>query len=232
MSTSVTAVFDLDRTVTRDGTYTPFLLHCAPSGPLVAVRVAVAAAAALAYTGGLITRGALKARMLDLFIAGASREQVAAWADDFVDRWLVSRVRPGALNAIARHRAAGHRLVLATASFDFYAETFAKRLGFDDVIATKSVWDSSGKLCAALDGENCYGPAKLGAVRNYFAAQTSQSRIVAYSDHHSDLGLLQWAHEGVAVNPNKKLRHLAPAHNLAVVDWDRTENVSASRPTV
>jgi HAD superfamily hydrolase (TIGR01490 family) len=164
-----------------------------------------------------MTRAGLKARMLELSIAGASRDQVAAWAEAFVSRWMKIQVRPGALAAIARHKAAGDRLVLATASFDFYAAVFARHLGFDDVIATRSVWRDE-RLCAALDGENCYGADKVAAVKAYLAAHPG-ARITAYSDHHTDFAFLRMADEGVAVNPNAKLRKLATAHGLAVVDW-------------
>lgn len=215
------AIFDLDRTITRAGTYTPFLLHCLPSGLSRVGAVLAALPAALRYELGGITRGALKARMLELSIAGASGEQVAAWSEAFVGRWLESRVRPGARAAIARHKEAGDRLVLATASFDFYARVFAARLGFDDVVATVSVWDGANRLCAALAGENCYGPAKLAMVESHMATLPGAPRVVAYSDHHSDFALLQWAGEGVAVNPNAKLRRLAEANDLAIVDWER-----------
>ena len=216
------AVFDLDRTVTRAGTYTPFLLSCIPPGLGMAGRMSKALAGAVAYQLGLTTRGALKARMLEVSIAGATRDQVDAWSEAFVARWLQTHIRPGARAAIARHRSAGDRLVLATASFDFYARVFAARLGFDDVIATVSVWDENGRLRAALAGENCYGAVKLAAVQSYLAGRPSPARVVAYSDHHTDFALLRWAQEGVAVNPNAKLRRLAAAHGLATVDWDKT----------
>ncbi len=214
----VIAVFDLDRTITRAGTYTPFLLGCMPGGLTKILRVAAALAHGVAYKTKRIDRAEMKARMLALSIAGASRAQVGAWAGDFVDRWLISHTRPGALAAIARHRAAGDHLVLATASYDFYAAVFAARLGFDHVIATKSVWDAE-KLRAAVDGENCYGLAKLAAVQAYLKSH-SPAKTLAYSDHHSDFALLRAVDEGVAVNPNGKLRRLAEAHKMAVVDWN------------
>jgi phosphoserine phosphatase len=109
---------------------------------------------------------------------------------------------------------------MATASFDFYARVFAQRLGFDETIATASVWDEKDCLRAAVAGENCYGAAKVAMVKSYLAAHPA-SRITAYSDHHTDFEFLRMADEGVAVNPNKKLRKLAEAHGLAIVDWDR-----------
>jgi len=219
---AVVAVFDLDRTVTRSGTYTPFLLHCrsllSPSGfwnflcgmPTLA-----------RYHLGRATRGMLKETMLRYWIAGTSRSQVSAWVHAFTERWLESHIRPGARAAIARHRAEGHHLVLATASLDFYATEFANRLGFDHVIATPSVWDDSGRLCPRLGGENCYGHAKLAAVKAYVGSLPAPMRAVVYSDHYSDLDLLRWASEGVAVNPDMKLRKVAPVHDLVVVDWNK-----------
>ena len=217
----VVVLFDLDRTITRAGSYTPFLLHCVPATPATAARIIATLAAMAAYATKRMTRGALKARMLELFIAGSTRVQVAAWAAAFVGRWLHSHLRPGALRAIERHRAAGHRLVLVTASFDFYAQIFADRLGFHHLIATASVWDEADRLCPALAGDNCYGTAKLAAVKSCFSDKAQPPCIVAYSDHHSDCELLRWADEGVAVNPTARLRALAQIHNLAVVDWSR-----------
>ncbi|MHB1207269.1 MAG: HAD family hydrolase [Rhodospirillaceae bacterium] len=211
------AIFDLDRTVTRQGTYTPFLLHCAQA--LGKSRLAVVAAALPAVAGyglGFRSRGELKARMLECAIAGRPRAEVMAWAGGFGS---VTEIRPGARAAIARHRAAGDRLVLATASFDFYAQVFAEALGFDDLIATGSVWRDE-VLAPAIAGENCYGPAKLAAVRAYVERMNPRPRVVAYSDHHSDFALLRWADEGVAVNPSSRLRSLARAHALTISDWD------------
>jgi phosphatidylglycerophosphatase C len=213
------AVFDLDRTITRAGTYTPFLLSCMPFGLSTLGRVAAALGYGAAYKAKRFDRAGMKSRMLRLSIAGAPRAQVDAWAGAFVARWMTTHVRPGAVDAIARHRAAGDHLVLATASFDFYADVFARHLGFDHVIATASAWDAQGALRAAVDGENCYGAAKLARVQMYLSDHPD-AQITAYSDHHTDFGLLSAAHEGVAVNPNAKLRRLAQAHNMPIVDWN------------
>ncbi|MEQ9449052.1 MAG: HAD-IB family hydrolase [Rhodospirillaceae bacterium] len=213
------AIFDLDRTITRAGTYTPFLLSSARATPSRYMRIPTALTYMGAYAAKRISRAALKAHMLDLFIAGATRAQVEVWAETFVDRWLQVQVRPGALQAIERHRAAGDYLVMATASFDFYAEVFARRLGLHHTIATASVWDTNDCLCAAVAGENCYGPAKVEAVESYLKSYPSRPHITVYSDHHSDFDLLASADEGVAVNPNGKLRALARNEGLAIVDW-------------
>lgn len=221
------AVFDLDRTITRHGTFTPFLMHCVPAHQRTFERLPVAIWLTAIYGFGMISRDDVKARMLDVNIVGATRAQIAAWADSYVERCLDCHVRPGAVAAIKTHRAAGHHLVLATASFDFYAQVFADMLGFDHLIATKSVWDDRGRLRAALGGENCYGEVKFNAVQDYVAAMIPRPHVVAYSDHHSDVDLLRWADEGVAVNPKGRLQRMAVAHGFKIADWEQPEAVAA-----
>src|SRR5688500_14813352 len=105
-SAPVVAVFDLDRTITRSGTYTPFLVHCMPPTVRTLRRSWAALRITTAFGLGLMSRDDAKARMIEVNIAGASRAQVASWADGFVAKSLRSRVRPGALVAIERHKAA------------------------------------------------------------------------------------------------------------------------------
>lgn len=217
----IVAVFDLDRTITRMGTFTPFLMHCVPAHQRTLERLPIAMWLTAIYAFGMISRDDVKARMLDVNIVGSTRAQVAAWADTYVEKCLVDHVRPGALGAISKHREAGHHLVLATASFDFYAQVFADVLGFDHLIATKSVWDDRGRLRAALGSENCYGRVKFTAVQDYVAAMIPRPRVIAYSDHHSDVELLRWADEGVAVNPNGRFHRMAVANGFQIVDWEK-----------
>ena len=55
--------------------------------------------------------------MLQAILKGASRKQVSSFVIPFVERWVTQCLRQGAVEAIAKHKAAGDLLVLATASF-------------------------------------------------------------------------------------------------------------------
>ncbi len=97
------------------------------------------------------------------------------------------------------------------------------QLGFDAVVATPSTWDEEDRLTSRLGGENCYGDAKL----RYLA-----SRIVeldgkmagferyAYTDHHTDAPLLEWATKPKVVNPKKKMQAIAEEKGYPILDWD------------
>ena len=111
---------------------------------------------------------------------------------------------------------------MATASYALYVDAIAERLGFDDVIATKSMRGADGRVMARIDGDNCYGPAKLAMIKDWLAtAQIDRGHIRFYSDHVSDAPVFDWADEAVAVNPSRGLQSLAERRGWKAEDWSR-----------
>jgi phosphatidylglycerophosphatase C len=124
-------------------------------------------------------------------------------------------LKPQALQRIAMHRDRGDMLVMATAGIDIYAKAVGELLGFDHVLATRSSWEGD-RLSRGLDGPNLRGADKLAEVKKLCAIlQQNSARLIAYSDHHSDLLLLRYADKGVAVDPTPRLA-LAIADDLAI----------------
>ena len=109
---------------------------------------------------------------------------------------------------------------MATASYRLYAEAIATRLGFDDVIGTGSIIGLDERVHAKIDGENCYGPAKLRMVADWLEKSGfERGHVRFYSDHASDAPVFEWADEPVAVNPHAKLAKLAATRGWMVEDW-------------
>lgn len=218
------AIYDMDRTVTRHPTWTPFLWHWArENAPWRLAFVPAAVAFAIAHKLGLMSRGRLKERMHGLFIGRhVEAAAMAHAARRFAERVTALGVLPQALERIARDRAEGWELVLATASHRFYATDIAAALGFDHVIATDSVYAADGRLEARIAGENCYGAGKLRMVDAWMAAEglaRADVRVRFYSDHVTDAPVLGWADEPFAVNAHGPLRMLATARGWPMLDW-------------
>jgi HAD superfamily hydrolase (TIGR01490 family) len=216
------AIYDMDRTVTRHATYTPFLLHCAlRRAPWRLLLLPLVIASMLAYVLKLIDRGKLK-EINHRLLLGHRRhpKELKPLVDSFAERTVASNVRPGARQAIERDKAEGRRVVMATASYRLYAEAIAERLGFDDVIGTGSIIGLDERVHARIDGENCYGPAKLRMVEDWLSKSGfERGHVRFYSDHASDAPVFEWADEPVAVNPHDTLRRLAVESGWAVEDW-------------
>jgi len=213
-----TAIFDLDRTITRSPTWTPFLFHVNGLRPAFLVRFLLLALHMIGYKLKLASRDSIKAHGVRT-LAGIDRATLQAKADAFVADRMAHDLRPGARAAITFHRTRGDRLILATAAVDIVAEPFGRALGFDEVIATRLSW-SAGASVPMLDGANCYGTEKLRRISEIHALHPFGGPVFAYSDHVSDLKLLCQADHGIAVNPSFGLRRAAPTCGIKIVDFD------------
>jgi HAD superfamily hydrolase (TIGR01490 family) len=216
------AIYDMDRTVTRRATYTPFLIHCAlRRAPWRLLFLPFVVASMLAYVAKLIDRARLK-EINHRLLLGQRRHphELKPLVDSFAERTVASNIRPGARAAIARDKAEGRRVVMATASYRLYADAIGRLLGFDDVIGTGSIIGLDSQVHAKIDGENCYGPAKLRMVTDWLRKSGLQrGHVRFYSDHASDAPVLEWADEAVAVNPHDRLARLAGERGWTVEDW-------------
>ena len=218
------AVYDMDRTLTRRATYTPFLLHCAlRRAPWRLLFLPLVLLSMLAYVARLIDRAKLKEINHHLLLGSKIHPRdLKPLVESFADTQVVTNIRPGARKAIARDKAEGRRLVLATASYRLYADAIADRLGFDDVIGTSSVIGLDDRVHATIAGENCYGPAKMRMISDWIEASElkgAHGHVRFYSDHVSDRPAFEWADQPVAVNPHGKLRRLAEQKGWEIEDW-------------
>ncbi|MEM6988291.1 MAG: HAD-IB family hydrolase [Pseudomonadota bacterium] len=214
------AVFDLDGTLTSKDTYKRFLrqrLRARPWRAVTCVTLPWHYHVAVSQRRDHVW---LKLKALKAVVAGSSRAELASFAERFARDVVETDVSAAARDRIASHRAAGDNVVLCSASFDFYVEAIGAALGFDQVICTRSSWRND-RLVAAIDGENCFGDEKIRRLDAYVARLDSTARptVTAYTDHHSDLPLLEWADVPVAISPTKPMRAIADERGFAVEMW-------------
>ncbi len=207
------AIYDMDKTITRRATFGPFVMHALRRRPWRGAALPLMGLATLGYGLRLIGRGRLK--QINLRLAAGRGCEAGALGEGFAQVTMRRNILPSAIAQIAADRAAGFRLVLASASCEFYVRPIAALLGFDAVIATAT-------NRARIVGENCYGPAKRRMVEAWFKAEgidPDQAEIRFYSDHVSDAPMFALAASPRVVNPHRALRRLAARKHWAVRDW-------------
>jgi HAD superfamily phosphoserine phosphatase-like hydrolase len=217
------AIYDMDRTITRGPTYAAFMWRAATRlAPWRLPLAPLALLTGLAYLLGLIDRGRLKELNFRLLVGRVAPARLDKVVQDFADRQVRTNIMPGARARLAEDRAAGRRLVLATASYRLYAAAIAQRLGFDDVIATDVEYDRQGRTVARIDGVNCYGLGKLDMIEAWLQKQGLEREalhIRFYSDHISDAPVHHWSDEAFATNAHARLVRLAEDEGWQVLDW-------------
>lgn len=217
------SIFDMDKTITRAATFGPFLIYAVPRYALWRIIFApLVLITTLGFLLGMVSRGRLKEINLSLMLGpridAAKLERISV---GFAGHTLSRNCLAGALACVEAERAAGRRVVLATASYAFYVRQIAALIGVSDVIATRTT-DAGGTVSPKIDGENCYADAKLRMVQDWMAAEKIDRTAVHirfYSDHVSDAPCLEWADEAFATNAHAPLRALAADKGWHIVDW-------------
>ena len=159
------AIYDMDRTVTRIGTFTPFLVFVAKRRPLRLLLLPLYLLALIGYPLGLLGRKRLKEIGFGLILGRrVAAAKLQALARDYAGHVLQRNFYAEARQRIAADRAEGCRLVMATASPDFYVDEIAALLGFDG---------STARTATLRRNSNASGPgwaqrrerAKSGSIR-------------------------------------------------------------------
>ena len=232
-STHPLSIFDLDRTLTINGTWSPFLLFAARRrAPWRLAFVPLVVTLMAAYKARFLSRKQLKQAMQRLMLGSAvDLDAVNELAVAYAEQSLAQNIHPDAIASIAAERAAGRRVVIASAAHLFYLEAIGERLGVSDVVGTPSIWRGRD-LTPRIAGANCYGADKRRMLDHWLAGQDidrADAHIRFFSDDLSDLPTFEWADEAVAVNPSRKLLQLALRRGWTIYDWRQTRRAAAKR---
>ena len=142
-------------------------------------------------------------------LGGRSAAEWAPLRARFVATAIMPRLGAAAFALVARHRDAGDRLVLTTATNRFLTEPIAAALDIDDLIAT-DLEVVAGAFTGRTEGVVNMREGKLARMQAWLDAAglpTSSLRDATfYSDSINDLPLLSAVGTPVVVNPDPRLR--------------------------
>ncbi len=219
------AIFDLDYTLTKRGTWGRFVFQNVKWQPWLWGPLLVSAAwHQWLYKQGRIARIEVKQAMIRWSMAGKTRANMLRLAENFAQNEVPNKLRPGAIRALNAHKDAGDIIIIASAAVDIIVEAIARRLDIKHWVATNMKWEND-RLLADFSSKNCYGIEKLNRTGPLLDENTglkqSDTIITFYSDSHSDIEMFTFCDIGIAVNPNPRLRHAAPDLGIEIVDWNQ-----------
>lgn len=212
-------VFDLDGTITRRDTYLPFLFGLLLRKPWIIYRLIGLPFAVVMHLAGMRNNTWLKKVFLKAFLKGMTEQQINIWVDSFADKVINNGLRDGAVAELNKHIQAGSCVLLVSASLDIYVNCIGEKLGVHATLCTEVEFDDYGCITGDLKTENCYGQEKISRLECWLQQHGAKSVDIAYSDHHSDIPLLNFADIGVAVSPSKKLSEFIQVNELKLVHW-------------
>ncbi|MDA8708219.1 HAD-IB family hydrolase [Hellea sp.] len=217
------AIFDLDYTLTKRGTWGRFVVKTVKYKPWLWLPLALSAGLTQwRYKQGHVPRIRVKQAMMRWSMVGKSKADLQKLADDFAANEVESGLRPGAIKALEAHRAKGDTLIIASAAVDLIVAPIAKKLNIDHWVATDMAWEN-GRLAPEFASKNCYGPEKLARVKQFLAEnpglKQTNTLITMYSDSYSDIDILRFSDNGIAVNADRKLEKACQGEGFESVGW-------------
>ncbi len=189
--------FDFDGTITTKDTLRLFLTRVRSSKELAVAFARHAPQLGLALRGGSARDRAKELVCMDV-LGGLPRHRAEAGAAETAEVVRRGLIRPDTEARIRWHQAAGHRVVVVSASFEAYVRQVATSLGIDEVIATRWEVDPATELLTGrLDGLNVRGEAKVSLLDDLLGGPRPLE--YAYGNSSGDTAMLARARHPVRV---------------------------------
>ncbi len=206
----VAAFFDLDKTIIATSSAYAFgreFMHNGLISPGEALQMSLAKATYM-MAGQTSEQMDSTRDQLSHLVAGWSVDEVDAIVTETLHTVVTPAIYAEARELIDFHKAAGHQVVIISASASALVHPIAQELGVDHVAATElEVVDG------AFTGEilfYCKGPGKADALLDIAQRERIDlSASFAYSDSATDIPMLELVGNPVAVNPDRTMKKYA-----------------------
>ena len=152
-------------------------------------------------------------------MVGRAVGNVAEAVAHFIKAVIDPLVYREARQTIARHKAAGDRLLVISATGVHIVSPVAAHLGIDEVLAI-DLEVQDGQFTGLTEGILTYREGKVLRLSEWLRVQDEMLEgAFFYSDSRNDLPLLKLVDNPITVNPDPTLRAYAQEHGWPVLDW-------------
>jgi len=217
------ALIDLDGTLTKDQTQGLFVKYLMEKGYISKKDSFLIYLWFILYKAGLVSNPKKALGFVLKKFIGEEVSVIDKVVDDFYEISLKNNIYEQSFDLVNKLRNESYYTILTSAAVQPIVKKFAKELGFDDYISTE-LEVNNGILTGEIKGESHHGINKVYALHKYFDKhKINPKKIIAISDHHSDLPLLRYAEYAISANPNKKLFKYSKKNNIPVLYLNNNE---------
>jgi phosphatidylglycerophosphatase C len=185
------ALFDFDGTITTQDSFLKFIRFVVGDAMFL-LGLIILSPVLLAYKLKIIPNYKAKSIVISYFFKGYKEVEFKNLAREYSLSQIDKIVRPKAKDRLVWHKDQGHKIVIVSASIDYWIYPWCFKNGFE-LLATK-LETKDGLLTGNLLGNNCYGIEKACRIKqNYDLGQIEY--IYAYGDSMGDKEMLEIANK-------------------------------------
>jgi len=151
---------------------------------------------------------------------GLRREEIEDILSAVLEKELERDLRPETLDILREHQAKNHMVVLVSGTFEELLRLFGEKIGIEYVLGTQMEYRES-RCTGRTIGAACMGAEKVRRIRELIHEKGLEIDLpasFAYADSISDLPLLEWVGNPVAVEPEEKLQAIAQERGWLIME--------------
>jgi HAD superfamily hydrolase (TIGR01490 family) len=210
------AVFDLDGTLIRGNSSFSFCFYLVKKGVLPRSAMLSAFWNYFSFYCGRRTLLELHTKIFDAFLRGLKLAVLEEHVESFLQQFLMPSCYAPAIESLRAAQHLGYYTFILSNAPSFLVKAIAHHFCVDGWRATEYAIDEEKKLshiASIMQGEN--KAISASDLANQLGVELSD--VIAHTDSHLDLPLLEIAGEAVGVNPDRILRKACKRFNWKMI---------------
>ncbi|MDF1813969.1 MAG: haloacid dehalogenase-like hydrolase, partial [Verrucomicrobiales bacterium] len=166
----------------------------------------------------------LMKRIFSSYLFGMPESRLRKYARDFVEEVVPKIAYPEVVAEVERLKKEGYKMILNSASPEFYVREISDHFGFDHFIGTNLILTNPMPFLPEIIGPNNKKAAKITAMKerglipeDYEMESGPFPDSWAFSDSSADIPLLSIAENSVTIHPGKVLAEKARQKGWAIL---------------
>ena len=184
------ALFDFDGTLTTKDTFPAFLKFVVGKKKYYWGMFLISPLLFL-YVIKIIPNHVAKMLVLRYFLEGWYGQKLMSLGEEFCEKELPGLIRPQGLEKINWHKTQGHRVIVISASVDWWLKPWCEANELE-LICTRLKFEDD-RFTGEYDTPNCHGPEKVRRLKNRVSRLDNYTEIYAYGDSRGDREMLALA---------------------------------------
>ncbi|MFX0548839.1 HAD-IB family hydrolase [Hathewaya histolytica] len=208
------AIFDVDFTLTKKETLLEFYKFMLKKHPKFLIYIPRTVFSGLFYVLKFHDEKKTK-EIFTRFIRGIREEDMEDIVKEFYEKVLCRIIYKDSIDMIAKLKKEGCKVILISASPEFYLKSLYNIKEVDKIIGTR-ISKKDGIYQNKLEGENCKGEEKVRRLKSYIKEKNIDvdfKNSYMFSDSLADLPLFKLVGKPYLINYNKKY------DDIEILNW-------------
>ena len=210
-------LLDIDETLFYGDSFLFIILFYLKKKPYKIIHLAVMFFYALAFILKIVNNVKLKEIFLKIF-EKEDKKYIENLSEEFVELLWSKKLNQKVFEKISELVQKGYKLIVISASPEFYISKIGSRLNAFKTIATKTGYTADQKFLPEIIGQNCKGKEKILRLNKEInTSDYDLQNSYAFSDSITDMPMFEIVGNRVAVNPETRLLKYALNNKFEII---------------